>query len=224
MPKLEIEGEVVDSGADVVDLLRWDAGVHGEVARRALHGVAQADSANRALSRDGPAGHRHWVHVLQEVCVRAELLHVTAEIDHDRDRPEPAHDAADPDRVADRLAQPEALRDLEVGHGRGPVAADLHHRDDVIGAVQCRSSFLRAFDPRAGAGCFDDPPCYDDRVVETLLVHVHQSDGRALSKLRVGQQVADQGLRKDRRAGADEGDLHRAARRRLARSTRLRIA
>ena len=46
-----------------------------------------------------------------------------------------AEDAADPERVGDRLAQPVAGRDLEVEQRR-LVASDLHHVEHVVGTVE----------------------------------------------------------------------------------------
>ena len=57
-------------------------------------------------------------------------------VEQHRDRAQPAHDAADAERVGDRLAQAELLRDLEVDHGARLVAADLDHVDRVVGAVE----------------------------------------------------------------------------------------
>ena len=45
-----------------------------------------------------------------------------------------AEDAADPERVGDRLPQAVARRDLEVAQRR-LVAADLHHVEHEVGAV-----------------------------------------------------------------------------------------
>ena len=102
--ELEVEGKVVEPRAHVLELVRAHAEIGGEVARRALHRMAEADRANRAAARDRPAEDRHRVHVLQQKGLGAELLHVAAELEQHRDRAQPAHDAADPDRVPDRLA------------------------------------------------------------------------------------------------------------------------
>ena len=59
------------------------------------------------------------------------------------DRAQRAEDAADAERVADRLAQAVAGRDLEVAQGRG-VPADLDRVDDVVGAVQRGAAVERA--------------------------------------------------------------------------------
>ena len=59
-----------------------------------------------------------------------------AHVEQHRDGAQAAHDAADAERVGDRLAQAEPLRHLEVGHGARLVAADLDHVDRVVGAVE----------------------------------------------------------------------------------------
>jgi hypothetical protein len=195
---------MVDPGAAVLELLSRNREVGGQVAGRALDGMAEPDRADRRGARNGPADHRHRVHVLQQHGVRAEVLHVAADVNEHRDRAEPAHDPADPERVADRLPQAEALRHLEVGDGCRPVAADLHEGDDVVRPVQRRSPVERGFDP--GVGSQRGRDALGDE--ETFLVDVHQGDRHPVGQLREADDVAEQGAGEDGRAGADERDLH----------------
>ena len=60
-----------------------------------------------------------------------------------------------PERVGDRLAQAEALRDLEVGHRARLVAADLDHVDRVVGAVERGAAIgrLRTISAAARRAC-----------------------------------------------------------------------
>jgi len=201
--ELEVEGEVVDPGAAVLEPV--DAQVGREVARRALDRVAQADGADRAGTCRGPAEHRHRVDVLQQHGIRADLLHLAAEVEQDGNRPEAAHDPADPQRVADRLPQAEALRHLEVDDRRGAVAADLEHREHVVGARERRASVERRFDRDAGG--LGHPLGR----AEPVGVDVHQRDGQAVGQVREAHHVADQRAREDRRAGADQRHLHYVA-------------
>ena len=79
--------------------------------------------------------HRHRVGVVEQPGVGAELGHVGGDALHHRDGAQRAEDAADAQRVADRLPQAVPARDLEVDQ-RGGIAADLDHVDHVIDAVE----------------------------------------------------------------------------------------
>ncbi len=143
---------MVDPGAEVVDLVEGDAQPVGDVRGRVLHAVAETDRLDRRRPVHRHAEHRHRVRVVEEEDVRADLLHRPPEIEHHRDGAQGAHDAADAQGVADRLAQTVALRDLEVDHRRRPVAADLDHVDRVVRSIQRRAQIGGRLDRRVGAG------------------------------------------------------------------------
>ena len=73
-----------------------------------------------------------------------------ADPEHHRDRAQRAEDAADPERVADRLAQAVGGGDLEVEQRRR-VAADLDHVDHVVGARRARARRSRWASMRGAA-------------------------------------------------------------------------
>ena len=81
VPEVEIEREMVDAGADVIELSGRNAEIGGEVARRFLHGVTKPDGADRAPASGGPAEHRHWVHVLKQDRVGTQFFHVAADVE-----------------------------------------------------------------------------------------------------------------------------------------------
>jgi hypothetical protein len=164
--------------------------------------VAEAHGADRRRPRHRPAEHRHRVHVLQQQRVGTDLLHVAADVEEDRNRAEAAHDPADPDRVPDRLPQPEALRHLEVDHRPGPVAADLEHRQDVVRSVQRGAAVERRLDGDSGGRG------HPLGRAQTIRVDVHQRDRQPVAQLGEAEHVADQRAREDGRAGADQRDLH----------------
>ena len=155
---------------------------------------------------DGPAEHRHRVDVLQQQRVRAQLLHVAADAEQHRDRPQPAHDPADAERVGDRLAQPEPLGDLEVDDGRGPVAADLERRHDVVGPVERGAPVGRRLDLRPGPVRLHEAARHELGGAQALGVDVHQRERRRVGELGEAEDVADEVAGEHRRAGADEGD------------------
>src|SRR5439155_13863727 len=74
----------------------------------------------------------------------------TSDPEHHRDRSEPAEDAADADRVADRLAEAVLRRNPEVDE-RGVVPADLDLVDHVVGAVESGATIEVRLDGRACA-------------------------------------------------------------------------
>ena len=203
---------MVDPGDEVVDLLGRDAEVGGQLARGVPGPSGTARRCGSLLRLgDGPAEHRHRVDVLQQQRVGAELLHVAADVEQHRDRPQAAHDPADAERVGDRLAQPVALRDLEVDDGRRPVAADLERGHDVVGAVERGAPVGRSprrprrrRAPRRGRA-----PTISD-VAQPLGVDVHQRERRRVGELREAQHVADEVAGEDGRAGADERDPRHA--------------
>jgi hypothetical protein len=73
--------------------------------------------------------------------------------EHDGDRAQAAHDAADAERVADRLLEAVALGDLEVAHRAGAVAGHLDHAQDVVGAVEGALALDRRRVRAPGLGC-----------------------------------------------------------------------
>ncbi len=97
---------VVDAGAEVGDLLDRHAAQAGDHLHRALHRMAQSDDLGlrRALVHE-LADHRHRVRVVEEPRARADLGHVVADAEHHRRGAQRADDAADAERVADRLAE-----------------------------------------------------------------------------------------------------------------------
>ncbi len=148
---------MVDAGADVFQLGRRHVEIGGELPRGALHGVTKPDGADPAASGDGPAEHGHRIHVLQQQRVGAQFLHLAAHAEQDGNRAQRTHDSSQAERVADRLPKSEALGHLEVRDGRRSVAADLDHRDDVVGPVECGAAIRGRLNARCAAESIGDP-------------------------------------------------------------------
>ena len=185
---------VVDAGAEVGDLLdRHAARGSAIISHGALHRVAEPDDLplRRALI-DELADHRHRVRVVEEPRVRADLGHVVADAEHHRGGAQRADDAADAERVADRLAHAVAGRDLEVAHGRR-VAADLDAVDDVVGAVERRRRSRDARHPRRCAPSASATRCASTSAVSRRSGSMSWSDDLARRRAR--------GTRGCRRAG-----------------------
>ena len=167
---LEAEDErlVVEARRKERDLVDGHTDEGREILRRELDGVAETDDVlRRRAAVDEPAEHRHRVRVVEQPGTRAELRHLAPEREHVVGGAERAEDAADPERVRDRLAQTVPRRDLEVEQRRR-MASDLHHVDHVVGAVErlpaargARRSRARhrAPAPRSGPSPPPSPAC-----------------------------------------------------------------
>ena len=182
---------MVETGGEELDLVDRDADHLGQLLVRVLHGVAEADRVGerRALPHR-PREHRHRVGVVEQDRVRAQLGHVVRDVDEHGDRPQPAKHAPDPDCVADRLAQPVPLGDLEVAQ-RGVEAANLDLVDDVVGVVERRPPIEVSADLKLRAGLVVDVAGDPLGRVEPLFVDVVERDRRPreLRELaHVGQQ------------------------------------
>jgi hypothetical protein len=96
--------------------LDGDADELGQIFRRELHRVAEPnDVLRRRPVVDEPAEHRHRIRVVEQPGARAaELGHLVAEREHVLRRSQRPEDAADPERVGDRLAEAVARGNLEV--------------------------------------------------------------------------------------------------------------
>ena len=111
-----------------------------QILDRELHRVAEPDDVlrRRALV-DELAERGHRVRVVEQPRLgRAELGQLVPEREHVLGGAQRAEDAADPERVGDRLAHAVAGGDLEVAQRRR-VAADLHHVQHEVGAVDRRA-------------------------------------------------------------------------------------
>ena len=105
---------MVDPGGLGVDLVARQAEVVGQAVDRPEDRVAQADDPDRGRLVDGPDEDRHRVRVVEQPGIGADLGHVAGDAEDDRDRPQAAEDAADVDRVVDRVAEAEPAGDVEV--------------------------------------------------------------------------------------------------------------
>ena len=191
------------------DLRGRHPGDLGQLPRGVLHGVAEPDDlrGRRALVGD-PAEHRHRVGVVEEPGARAHLGHVAADAEHHGRRPQRAEDAADAERVADRLAQAVAERHLVVADGGG-VAADLHRVDHVVARPRARRAG-RATPSRADAGRGPRRPGARAPRPSRAARHRCRAARSRVAEFGEGEDVADEVARELDAAGADEGDLGHA--------------
>ncbi len=203
----QVEGHVVDPGADVVDLVDGHVDVAGKLLRRPLDAVAEADGLDGRRAEHRPAVHRHRVDVVEEGDVGiADGFHIAAHIQHHGDGAQRAHDAADAERVGDGLAQAVFLGDFEVGDGARLVPADLEHADGVVRAVEGCAPVEGGFDGGVGVQRFRDFVRDDLGRAQAFRVDVVQADG-GVAEFGEAEDVADKVLREDGASGTEEDDF-----------------
>jgi hypothetical protein len=109
------------------------------------------------LRRDGMKErhvHGHRVGVVEQPRIGAHLRHVLGNPGENREGPQSAEDASDPDGVSDGLIQPVARRDVEITLGRLE-HPDLDGVDDVVGTVERPAPIRGGVD----LGCGTGRPC-----------------------------------------------------------------
>ena len=111
----EEEREVVDARDVVVELAGRDAEVGGELGGGVLHASGTARRVRIGLAAASAQhsiaiGLTYW----SSSASGQSCLHVAAHVEQHGDGAQAAHDPADAERVGDRLAQAEALGDVEV--------------------------------------------------------------------------------------------------------------
>ncbi len=197
---------MVDTGAEIIDLVRRNAQHMGQLVGGAEHAVAEPDVADVRALVQRPRQDRHRVGIVQQQRVRAELLHILRDVEHDRDRAQATHDATDAERVADRLPQTILLGNLEIPDGRRLVPADLDHVDDVVGPLQRLAPVGRREDLRLRAGLVRDAQRHGLGVPQPVSVDVHEVNG-AVVKLGKGKKIPQQVAGENGAACSNEDDL-----------------
>ncbi len=129
-----------------------------------------------------------------------------AHIQQDRDRAQAAHDAADAQRVGNRLAQAIFFGDFKVDDGARFVAAHLEHTDRVVRAIQRRPPISGHFDLGVGPQCFGGFMRHNRRGAQPFFVDVVQAQGDILL-VGKAENVAHQIFGEDCAACADKGDF-----------------
>jgi hypothetical protein len=137
--------------------------------------------------------------------VRAELLHVAADREHDRHVARHREGRARSGRAADDLVDAVLARDL---HRLIPDVepVQLDRRDDVVGAVERGAPVGRRLDARSDPELADQTPGEDRDHVQVLRADVHEAE-RAVGQRRRPEDVADEPLAEPAAASSDDGDL-----------------
>lgn len=204
--KLQIESDMVDPGAEIVDLLGRDAQITAQLVGGSLDAMAKPHVADRGGRVHRPTQHGHRVGVVEHQGVGAIDLHVGADIKEHRNGPESPEDPPDPEGVGDRLAQPVFLRDFKVDHGARLVTGDLDHVDHVIGFVEGLNSVCGRRDLGLHAESVGHPAGDEFTILQSPLIDIHQGQ-MSVSKFGKAEDIPDQVLGKNSAPRTDEGDL-----------------
>ena len=193
--ELQEPAHMVDSGAQEVDFVLGHVDIARDEAHRRLHAVAQTDILHiRRAQR--PADHRHRVHVLKDVGIRAKLLHVGRHVQDDGDRSKSSEHTPGSERVPNTLVHTIVERDTVVMlKSREP--PHLERRDDVVGTLQSLAPVRRR--PYGGwqtVGLNDAPG-------ERLHVGRAPSAGRHQRELRILQTICRENVEQKRLAEHD---------------------
>ena len=115
--------------------------------RAHLDAVAQAHGFDARVPLHVAGEHGHRVGVVEEKGIRADFLHIPGEVVHDGNGAQGTHDTANPQGIADGLAQTVLLGYLEVDDGAGVIEAHLDGVDYESGPPE---GFLPIFNSQIG--------------------------------------------------------------------------
>ena len=210
MLEAQIERHMVDAGAVEVDLFDRNAQVDSEFVRRMLHAVAQTDGLDRgAAAIERPGDHGHRVGVIDVQRTVSALLDVAHHLLHDGDRAQRAHDAADAQRIGDRLFDAILARDVEVDDGGRAVPTDLNRIDDVTRAFKGLAAVGGCRNRRRGTDRRGDPVRNHLGQCQTLFVDIVQGN-LAPGQFRERENVPEQVTCEYDAAGADQRNFERS--------------
>ena len=179
MLEAQHERLMVEAGGEKVDLLHRHSDDLGQLLVGVLDRMTQPDHVRVAAALpDRPREHRHRVGVVEQDAVRAQLGHVVRDRQQDGDRPQPPEDTADPQGVADRLAQAVPSRDLEVAQ-RCLEPPDLDLVDDEVRPLERGTALEMGLDLQVRTGGLVDRPGDLLGRGQALSVDVVQDDRRS---------------------------------------------
>ena len=181
---LKEPGLVVDAGNFI---LHGFVIFHTELAHQAgdacLHAVAEPYGFYGGNALDRARNHGHGVCVVDKQSVRADGLHIVYEIQHDGNRTQGAENAADAERICNRLTKSIFFGDFKIGNSTWLVSADLYRVHDKISASQ---RFLPVGRTEIGfnfrLACIFPVDClqHDLRICKAFAVNVVQGDFQSL--------------------------------------------
>ena len=172
--------------------------------------MAETDGFDSSAALHVAGQHSHRISVIEKERVRAHFFHVPCKILHDRDGAQRAHDPADPEGVADRLAQAVFFRDFKIDDCGGGVTSHLDGIDDERGPAQGSFAVFNAevtFDASVSSQC--GAHGFQDRAAlfEPCPVDVVQGKD-AVAQDFAAHTVTDNISRENSASGTYKCDLH----------------
>ena len=203
--EFEEPGLVIDARAQERDLVVGHTNPTRQHLGGALHAMAKTHVRPARSIGHRPAVDRHWIHIVEQQRIGREFIHVIAQIQKNRDRPQATKHAAGAERVAHALLDAILARNINVQR-IGIQPALLKSRDDVSGIFDSFLLVDRRLDARLEAAPVNDGLHQFAAALQPHRINVHQRDGAVLEH-RSEQNIAAQVAGKDDAARADEGDF-----------------
>ena len=94
--------------------------------------MAQADALHAAALLNSASDDCHGVGVVQKPCIRAELLHIARDFQHDRNGPQSTEQASYAKRICNGLFKTVLLRNLKIRNNIRIICSNRDGVDDVV--------------------------------------------------------------------------------------------
>ena len=196
---------MVDAGAHKIDLIIRGSGPFGQHLAGTLHRMAQAHKRAPAAGAHPPAVCRHRVDVVEQQCVRSQIIDIIADIQQHRDRAQPAEDPAGSERVAYALLHAILTRNFDI-QGISFEAALLKGGDHISGVFNGCLAVWGSDHFGLQSAPVDQGLDQGASLFQATGIDIHQADGRILQ--RGGQQnIIAQVAGKNDRTCANQGNF-----------------
>ena len=144
----------------------------------------------------------HWINILQQQRIRAAGRHIFGNVQQNRHSPQAAHNAAQPQRIANGLAQTVFFGNIEINARRRFIAAHLQHGDNNIGVLQGGAPVKRRCKCRMRGGGFGNALSHNLRCRQSRRVNIMQRD-MGVFQPRLQQNISHNVFHKHCAAGSD---------------------
>ncbi len=200
--------EVIEPGAPDIDLIMRQP--HDMRHRIAPHedAMAQPNAADFAVAAERHHDPAFRIGEVQEQRVRAQLLHVADEVEHQRQRAQREKQPARAAIFAERMADAVFFRDLEILLPQ-PVAIDRGGVDHEMRAIERGAAVGGLFDDQPGAGFLVEQFGKRGGLGQRLRIAADQRQ-RAAAQRVAGKQIAQHAEPERHAAGAEKHDFGRS--------------
>ena len=197
--------KVIDAGAPDIDLLARPVENPADGVLAHEDAVAQAERRDRAVFAERQDDAAFRIGEVDERRLRAQLLHLARDVEHQRQRAQREKQPARPAVLAEGVTDAVFARHLEILPPQ-PVAVDGRGIDDEARAVERGAAVGGLLDDQAGAGLGIEQAGEARCLLERRRIAADQRE-RAAAQLVAAEHVAKH-AQPERHAGrADENDL-----------------